>query len=91
MSTPPTDEEVETRIAWLDSMKFEDTADMLSALLAERASLRADRERLDWLETKGEAPWRIDEQFEGILLDGSRISGEPTLRAAIDAAREGEK
>src|SRR5262245_26436345 len=52
---------------------------------SENAALRADKERLDWLENHDTAwQWRVDRDGE---IDRVARNGHGTLRAALDAAR----
>lgn len=60
---------------------------------AEIAALKADRERLDWLNDNAYRDLRIDEWDTGVELgegDSSLLAKAPTLREAIDAARASE-
>lgn len=72
----------ETKLALLSA--WVEYRDRVNELERENAALRADKERLDWLETNSRESiygpsWRIAWEF------GQDVS----LRAAIDAARNG--
>lgn len=61
---------------------------------AEIAALKADGERLDWLNDNAYRDLRIDEWNTGVELgegdSGPLLAKAPTLRDAIDAARASE-
>lgn len=67
----------------------------LAAVTDERDALKADKERLDWVEKVmpqiGRAFWNPPEQQIRLVVDGHVLPDAPTLRAAIDAALGKEK
>jgi len=66
----------------------------IAELEAENATLLADKERLDWVEGGGveSLDHLTDERWEASIWRGldREYHQAPTLRSAIDAAREGE-
>lgn len=65
-----------------------DTAKKIEDLLIELRTLRADKERLDWLEKANGFYRRHDQQWSVVGAYVGEFGLQTTLRAAIDAAKE---
>lgn len=77
----------------------DEAADLIDRLTAERDALRADAERLDWLDANGFTAYRQIDPFDGLsshcvvvheTQKPRRGNVHDTIRGAIDAARAKE-
>jgi len=69
--------------------ELEKAADQLQKLKQENAALRADKERLDWLDHNAIPwTWMSPEKIDGLGPIVVTWKSNRTLRAAIDAARK---
>lgn len=87
MSSPTKLREMAKELGW--PPELEKAADQLQKLKQENAALRADKERLDWLDHNAIPwTWMSPEKIDGLGPIVVTLKSNRTLRAAIDAARK---
>lgn len=87
MSSPTKLRQMAKELGW--PPELEKAADQLQKLKQENAALRADKERLDWLDHNAIPwTWMSPEKIDGLGPIVVTWKSNRTLRAAIDAARK---